>query len=251
MDEIENQKLKLKNDSINFLRQQNLRNKGLGAQAQFDGSKLAYQTSKTSIKILKDKFQRTKLELKTSLNQASNQYKSAISSSKDFTIESKINGKVYAINKNKGELINVQTPIASIGSRNNFIIEMLIDEVDITKIELNQVILISLDAYEKEVFEAKIVKIFPSKDERTQTFKIEGVFTKRPLKLFPGLTGEANIVISTKNNALTVPNEYVNESNQVNTKEGLLEVIIGIKNLERVEVISGIDSTALIYKLNN
>ena len=30
------------------------------------------------------KFQRTKLELKTSLNQASNQYKSAISSSKEI-----------------------------------------------------------------------------------------------------------------------------------------------------------------------
>jgi multidrug efflux pump subunit AcrA (membrane-fusion protein) len=127
---------------------------------------------------------------------------------------------------------------------------MLIDEVDITKIELNQVILITLDAYEKEVFEAKISKIYPTKNERTQTFKIEGVFTNRPKKLYPGLTGEANIVINTKNNVITVPNEYINENSELKTDKGLIKVVTGIKNLERIEIVSGIDSSTLIYKLN-
>lgn len=249
-DEINNAKLRVKNDSLNYLRQQNLRKKGLGAQAQYDASKLAYQTSTNAVKMLRDKYIRTELELNTNLNQATNHYKSAISNSKDFTITSKINGKVYKINSNKGELISVQSPIASIGSKKNYLIEMLIDEVDITKIELNQDIIIKLDAYEKEVFKAKIVKIYPSKDIRTQTFKIEGKFINRPKKLYPGLTGEANIIIQTRENILTIPNEYVNENNQVNTGKELIDVVVGIKNLEKIEIISGIDSSTLIYKLN-
>lgn len=248
-DEIRTALLRAKNDSINFIRQQNLKNNGIGTQAELDARILAFQSSKTSVDMLIDKYSRTELELKASLKQARNLYKSAVSSSDDFMIKSKIQGKVYLLNPKEGELITTQTPIANIGSSTHFIIEMLIDEVDITKIELNQVILITLDAYKKEVFEAKISKIYPTKNERTQTFKIEGYFTKQPSKLFPGLTGEANIVVSTKKNILTIPNEYLNENNQVKTREGLVDVVKGISNMERVEIISGLDSSSVIYKI--
>lgn len=248
LDEIKTAKLKAANDSVNFERQKTLWNRQIGSRTDYEMKKLTAETSETQVKMLQDKYLRTKYDLNTALNQANNQYRSALSNSKDFTITSKLSGTVYSITKKQGEIVNPQTPLATIGSSNSFIIEMLIDEVDITKISKGQTILLTLDAYSKKVFEAQVGKIYPAKDIRTQTFKVEGVFTQKPEKLYPGLTGEANIVISTKKNVLTVPNEYINENSEVNTSDGLKYVKTGLSTLEYTEILSGIDSTTAITK---
>lgn len=49
--------------------------------------------------------------------------------------------------------MNTMEPLASVGSANNFIIELLVDEVDIVKIKVDQKTLVTLDAYGTEVFE--------------------------------------------------------------------------------------------------
>ena len=173
-DEIKTAELNAQNAKVNFTRQQNLWNQNIGSKAELDARLLAYETAKTQVNMLKDKLRRSQYELNAALNQARIQFQSASTNSKDFTIASKINGTCYAINKKKGEIISAQTPIAVIGSSSRFIVEMLIDEVDIARVKRGQKILVTLDAYKNEVFEAKITKIYPSKDQRTQTFKVEG-----------------------------------------------------------------------------
>jgi HlyD family secretion protein len=247
--EISNAQLKLKNDSINFERQKSLWSQNIGSKAEYDSKKLIYETSQTALKMLIDKLARTKYELNTALSQAMVQYQTAQNNAKDFTIFSKINGKVYTKNKNQGELVSAQMPIATIGSKDQYILEMLIDEVDITKLKLGQTILVTLDAYKKKVFEAKLSKIYPSKDLRTQTFKVEGIFTNRPEILYPGLSGEANIIINTKSNVLSIPNKYLSEDNKVMTENGLVEVTIGLQSMESTEIIKGLDADTYIYKL--
>ena len=123
-----------------------------------------------------NKFYRTKKELETQAKQAQNTYKSSKINTDEYTVTSKINGKVYALYKNTGEIVTTMEPLASVGSATDFIIEMLVDEVDIVKIEKGQKALITLDAYSSEVFEARINKIYPQKDSRSQTFKIEALF---------------------------------------------------------------------------
>ncbi|NNJ56739.1 MAG: HlyD family efflux transporter periplasmic adaptor subunit [Bacteroidia bacterium] len=248
-DEIKNAELNAQNAKVNFDRQQNLWNQNIGSKVELDARKLTYETATNQVKMLQDKLKRNQYELNAALNQARIQYQTAATNTKDFTIVSKINGMCYSINKSKGELISAQMPIATIGSSSKFIIEMLIDEVDIAQLELNQKILVTLDAYKNNVFEARIVKIYPSKDQRTQTFKVEGEFVTKPEKLFPGLSGEANIVISSKDNIVTIPNEYISENDEVNTDDGMLKVQIGVKNMEMSEIISDIDTSLKIYPL--
>jgi multidrug efflux pump subunit AcrA (membrane-fusion protein) len=247
-DEIKTAKLKLANDKLNYQRQKSLWDKNIGSKAQLDAQRLIFETTETQVKMMQDRYKRTSSELKTALNQASVQYKSAETSTKDFAIQSRMIGKVYALNAEPGEIINPQKSIASIGSSNNFILEMLIDEVDITKLELGQKIILTLDAYKKQAFEAKITKIYPAKDERNQTFKVEGEFTTLPKKLYPGLTGEANIIIAQRDNVLTIPNEYINAEGMVNTDDGLTPITIGLQSMQETEVLSGIDSSTVIYK---
>ena len=238
-DEIETASLKYKNDSINFLRQQNLWNQKIGSKSDYDTKKLNYQMASNNLSLLKNKYNSTKNELKTAFNQAQNNYKTSLINTKDFTITSKINGKIYALYKEPGELVTMQEPLASIGSANNFIIELLVDEVDIVRISKNQEVIITLDAYNGAIFSGKISKIYPKKDARNQTFKVV---------LYPGLSGEANIIIDKKENVLTIPKEYLIENNKVKTDEGLITILTGLQNMEDIEVLSGITKNTYIYK---
>ncbi|SFJ33026.1 efflux RND transporter periplasmic adaptor subunit [Olleya namhaensis] len=248
LDEIEAANLKYKNDSVNFFRQQNLWNQNIGSKADFDNKQLNYQLSKNSWTLLKNKYNQTKNQLNTNVKQAKNTYQTSLINTKDFTVKSTINGKVYALYKASGELINTMEPIASIGSASTFIIEMLVDEVDIVKIIKNQDVLITLDAYNGKVLEGKVSKIYPKKDERNQTFKVEAVFVNPPDVLYPGLSGEANIVISKKQNVLTIPKSYITGNNQVQTDAGLVTITTGLGDLESIEVLDGITKDTYIYK---
>ena len=246
--EIETATLKFKDDSINYYRQSNLWKQNIGSKAQYDSKKLNYQLSKNALKLLKDKLKRTENELKVQLQQAENNYETSLITTQDFTITSKIDGKVYALYKEPGEIITTQEPLAAIGSENNFVIEMLIDEVDIISINLGQDVLITLDAYNKQVFNARITKIYPKKDARNQTFLVEAIFTVAPKKLYPGLSGEANIIIAQHKDVLTIPKSYLIDNNRVSTDDGLKTVKIGLQSLEFVEILSGISEQTVIYK---
>lgn len=247
-DEIRAARLQVQNDSVNFFRQKNLWDQNIGSEVEYDSRKLAYELSSSNLSLLVSNYERTKNELRTKVIQAENNYKTAQITTGDFTVESKINGTVYALYKNHGESISILEPLAAIGSSHDFVVEMLVDEVDIVKIEVGHPTIISLDAYQDEVFEAVVSKIYPRKDERTQTFMVEAVFNTPPSVLYPGLAGEGNIVVGKKEKALTIPREYIIDNNKVRTEDGLIELELGLQNLEFVEVLSGIDEDTDILK---
>ena len=250
-DDIETATLRYKNDSINFYRQKNLWNQKIGSKVDYDTKKLNFEISANNLRTLKNNYSRTKNELITAFKQAQNNYQTSLINTKDFTIKSKINGKIYALNKEPGEIVTTMEPLASIGSATNFIIEMLVDEVDIVRISENQEVIITLDAYNNAVFKGRVSKIYPKKDDRNQTFKIEAIFNKAPTILYPGLSGGANIIIAKKDNVLTIPKTYLINNNKVKTNEGLITIETGLQNLELIEVRSGITKNTYIYKPEN
>ncbi len=248
LDEIEAAILKTKNDSANYYRQKNLWEQNIGSEVEYETRKLAYELSSSNLQVLTGNYERMKNELKTKLIQAENNYKTALIATDDFTVSSKINGTVYELYKNQGELVSTLEPVAAVGSSDKFVIELLVDEVDIVKLGLEQKALITLDAYQSELFEAKINKIYPRKDQRSQTFKIEALFVAPPEVLYPGLAGEGNIIIVQKEDVLTIPKDYLIDGNKVKTGDGIVEIAIGIQNLERVEVLSGLDEKTYILR---
>ncbi|MGB5378790.1 efflux RND transporter periplasmic adaptor subunit [Muriicola sp.] len=248
LEKIEAGELQLFNDSINFKRQQNLWEQRIGSQAQYDAQKLAYELSGNNVRALKMSYEQTRNDLETKYRQAANSYKNSANTTRDFVIESKINGTVYALYKNPGELITTMEPVASVGSSEVFVVEMLVDEVDIVKIQIGQKALITLDAYPSVTFETRINKIYPKKDDRSQTFKIEATFDSPPNTLYPGLSGEGNIIIQQKKDVLVIPKAYLIGDSRVETENGEVEISIGLQDLQYVEILSGIDSGTYILK---
>lgn len=247
-EEIESAKLKLSNDSISYFRQKNLWEQKIGSKAEYDNRKLAYDISRRTLTRLENDYARTRNELQTQVEQAQNQYKSSLVTFGDFTIKSKLDGTVYALNKNPGELVSSLEPIASVGCTNNFLIELLVDEVDVVKIEVGQQVIVTLDAYEDRAFEAVVSKILPEKDFRNQTFTIEAAFVNPPDRLYPGLSGEANVVVAEKEKVLAIPTSYLVNGTSVETENGPVEIVTGLRNLDYVEVVSGLSKEDYILK---
>ena len=247
-DEIDAAILKFKNDSINYYRQKNLWEQRIGSKLQYDTKKLTYELALNQLKLIKNKYNRTKNELKTRVKQAQNSFNASSIATDDYTITSKMDGKVYALFKAPGEIITSMEPIAAIGSANRFVIKLLVDEVDIVKINTEQDVLIDLEAYADTIFKAQVSKIYPKKDERNQTFTVEAIFIDPPEILYPGLSGEANIIIAKKDSVLAIPKSYLIDNDKVKTDEGIVKVKTGLQNMDAIEILSGINKETYIYK---
>jgi len=247
-DDIEVARLTMQQDSVDFMRQKRLRENNIGTEAEYDRRKLAYEVSKKTLARLEDELIRTRIQLETKLEQARNTYETTLTNAQDYTVTSKIDGKVYGLYKEVGEFVNFQEPVAAIGSSSKFIIEMLVDEVDIARVFPDQQVIITLDAFEDQAFRARITRILPQKDERTQTFTIEAKFEESPPSLYAGLSGEANIIIRRKDNVLLIPREYLMDQDKVRTEEGVIGVTTGLMSMEEVEILSGLDTTTYLYR---
>ena len=167
----------------------------------------------------------------------------------DYIIKSEIAGRVYSLSKEKGEMINTQSPVAIIGDANKFYIELQVDEYDISKLKKGKKTIVSLDSYKGQSFEAVIEKIYPLMNDKTKSFKVDAVFTTEPENLFPNLSAQANIVIEVKEKVLTIPraylidNEYVYLANKEKRK-----VKTGLMDYEKVEIVAGLTSKDAIVK---
>lgn len=235
-------------DSANYVRQQNLWNKNIGSRVELENRKLKLELGQKKRDGLIRKYKQTEIELENFYQQSQTSLKKAQSNLSDYTIQSKIDGKVYTLFKKEGERISPQEPFAEVGRSDQFVIEMRIDEVDIANVALNQKVLITLDAYAGQVFEGLLSKIYPQKDDQTQTFKVEAKFLNPPKVLYAGLSGEANIIFAQKTNVISIPIECLMDQSKVKTPDGTLSVETGIKTMDRIEILSGIDTSSQILK---
>jgi multidrug efflux pump subunit AcrA (membrane-fusion protein) len=242
-------KSKLKNDSSLFERQNNLWQQQIGSRVELEQRQLALDNSRTAYQSAIIKYNDIKRQLNYSASQSKKNFQISSKQEKDFTIKSEIDGVVYDLSKKKGEIVNPQTSIATIGDGSSFILEMQVDEYDIFKIKMGQLVLVTLDSYKGKVFEATVTKINPLMNERSKTFMVEATFVKQPNVLYPNITFEANIVLRSKDKALLIPRSYMIDDNMVMKANGdKVQVKTGLKDFQQIEILSGISLSDEIQK---
>jgi multidrug efflux pump subunit AcrA (membrane-fusion protein) len=243
---IELSEKKRANDSLLFIRQKNLWQQNIGSKIAFEQKELNYENAKVNLATARIHYQNLKRQLQLASDQSKNNLEIAQILEDNSVIKSEVNGIVYSINKEIGEFINGTEPAAVIGA-DDFIIELNIDELDIVKIKKGQQVFIRMDSYKAAIFTAKIIGIDPIMNIRTRSFKAEAVFIQKPTKLFPNLTVEGNILIHTKENAVTIPRNYLVNDSLVQLKGGVLQKVeIGLMDYDFVEIKSGLSKTTLI-----
>ncbi len=239
-------KKKLSNDSIMLVRQKALWNQNIGKKIDLEEKLLSYENAKVNLKQAEVSYQNLSRQLKLNSNQSKNNLRIAQSNENELIIRSEMDGYIYKINAKQGEFASSMAPLAVVG-KENFIIELNVDEFDIVNIKVGQKVIVTMDSYKKQAFNAQISFIYPMMNERTRAFKVEAVFTTIPSVLFPNLTLEANIIISEKKNALTIPTSFLVNDSSVMLSDGTIKKIkIGLKDYTLTEIISGIDKNTKI-----
>ena len=108
-----------------------------------------------------------------------------------------------------------------------------------------------MDSYKGQVFEAIVTKIEPLMNEQSRSFTVNAQFISKPAVLYPNLSAEANIVINTKERALTIPRNYlIGDSVVLVNKDERRRVNVGLRDYQKVEILSGLSASEVIYKPN-
>jgi len=240
---------KFKLDSSIYFRQKNLWAQQVGTRIELEQKEMAFENSKTNYLSSIQRYRDLTRQISFSADQSKKTVEISARLQQDFTLRSKMNGVVFSISKNKGELVTPQMPIAVIGNPNSFILEMQVDENDIMLLNLNQAIIVRLDSYKNEVFEASVTKIYPYMNERSKTFLVEARFSQAPKKLFPFMNFEASIILKKKDKALLVPRNYLIGDSLITLKGGeKRKVKTGLKDFQQAEIIQGLSKTDELLK---
>ncbi len=219
------------------------------SEVDFEKVENAYKNSKINYESSKKQLSQLKAQLQNEQNKNSINLKINQKTQSDFNIKSAFSGQLFDVFVKEGTLISPQIPLAIIGQKNTYLLELDVDENDMVRIQINQSILVTMDSYKNQVFEAKVDKIYPIMDERSRTFKIEAHFINPPPKLYPNLSAEANIVIQTKKNAITIPKEYLLPNDFVLvTQTQKRKVKTGLSDYQKVEILDGLNAQETIYK---
>jgi HlyD family secretion protein len=242
-------KAKLDNDALMLQRQRNLWQQQIGTQNDLDAKELAYKNSSIAYESARLRYEELQKQVSFQEKQALKNVQISQTAEGDYTIKSNADGRVYHILVKKGEMVTIQNPAALVGAANDFYLELQVDEYDIARVKPGQKILLSMDSYKGQVFEATVERVIPLMNDKTRSFTVEAGFAKRPPALYPSLTCEANIVIQTKEKALTIPRSYLqnNETVLLANKQPR-KVTTGLKDYQKVEILRGLTANDVIYK---
>lgn len=234
---------KMHNDSLLYIRQKNLWQQQIGSKIEFEQKELAWQNSKASYFSSIVHYKDLKRQLDFNASQSKKNLSISNRLAEDYNLRSDLDGMVFSLNKEKGEIVTVQTPLAVIGDSKQFILELQVDEYDIINIRKGLTVLVTLDSYKGKVFEAKVAKIIPLMNEQTRTFVVEAEFVVTPPRLYPNISFEANIVLASKAKALLIPRNYLlNDSIVVKSNGDKVKVKTGLKDYQKIEILSGISA---------
>jgi multidrug efflux pump subunit AcrA (membrane-fusion protein) len=126
-----------------------------------------------------------------------------------------------------------------------------VDETDIALLEKGQQIVYTIDAYKDKEFKGTVEEEYPRISPGNKTSRvISTVEIPNGLKVFSGMSVEANIVIAEKKNILVIPREYLSAEKTVKVKgkDEPVKVETGVSDLQFVEILSGITESDEIVK---
>jgi RND family efflux transporter MFP subunit len=160
----------------------------------------------------------------------------------DYVITAPMDGVVLRRDGEVGEIAEVGQILFRIGVPKPLQVVAEVNEEDIPRVALDQVVLFRTDAFPDGKLSGKVREITPMGDVVAKTYRIKvSLPDDTPLK--PGMSVEANIVTREKPNALLVPADavrdnavYVIDGNRVRRRT----VKIGIRGTRAVEILSGL-----------
>jgi RND family efflux transporter MFP subunit len=144
-------------------------------------------------------------------------------------------GTRLAINDRVMRIANVQPE--------NLVMRAAVDEEDIVRVRLDQVVRLTLYALPGEVLAGKVTRVYDEADPNRRTFEVDVQLVPPDKRLAPGMTGELAFIMDAKDKAVVIPSQAVQNGCVWLVRENKLVKAtpqIGLTSVERVEVVSGL-----------
>ena len=243
---------KMRFDSLQHQRFSSLMASEAISQREYEQAQLQYESSQREVSALQQQVRQVNLNSALQAQQAENQLRIANTSQQNTQLKSFGEGLVYEVFKYPGDMVYPNQPLAIIGSK-NLIAKLMIDETDLGKIKLGQVVLLTMDAFPDQIFHAEITRIYPMLNRVEQSIRVDAVLSDPLPQTMYGLNVEANIVIREETNALVIPKSLLLPGDSVlvitDKTEHKVKIQRGVEDAQRVQVLSGLDKTSrLILK---
>lgn len=244
-------KQKYEHDQLNASRYTELSKDKAVSEKDAEQARLQAKASLTEYRSLQQQYKAQKNELSANLLNARQQLALQNQSKEGKVLTSPINGKVFRVNFEEGELVQSGQPVLMVGIENKFKLELLVDERDISKIKLGQTVYFETDVFEGKQFEARISKIVPVLQKENRSFMVEAE-VQTTEAFFPQSSVEANILIQKNAKALVIPSEYLLPGDSVTVQRDndsrKMKVVPGIKNGSWVEIQKGLKAGDIVSK---
>jgi len=240
---------KARTDSLNYARYSRLVQTNAVSKMDFDNTRLQYQSSVSSLKVLKKNLADLRHTLNLNLANARSQYDVQQQTNDYYSITAKADGVVLSVNKKTGDYVKPGDQIAQIGAGAT-VIKLYVAEDDIKRVKVGQTALISLNSSREHIYKAIVTKIYPQFNTDQQAFTIDARFTDQPAESINGTQLQGNIIIEDKKDALVIPSYYLLPGDAVLVKGHQEKVAVktGIRTLDYTEILGGITAHDILIQ---
>lgn len=229
-------------------------------QQQLKLARLQVKNAQTTLKTAED----ASLELSnahnritqanTALNNAQRQNQVAIQLAANNLAQASVtapfDGSVIGWSVNRGDYVTPGLPLAQFQDLKDLRLVLSVNELDFPKIMLGAPVKITFDAYPEKSYQASVVwrsQASITDNQSLQSFPIKVWFNNAEDLIRPGMSGDAQITVGTRQNILAVP------IGAIEKKEGKyfvrllkaeqpesVEITVGLSTLDKVEVLTGL-----------
>lgn len=159
-----------------------------------------------------------------------------------YTITAPMDGVVLRQDGEVGEIAETGSVLFRVGEPKPLQVEAEVNEEDIPRVSVGQLVLFRTDAFPDRRIEGKVREITPMGDSVAKTYRIRiDLPDDTPLRI--GMSVEANIVTREKPNAVLIPADAVQGSYVYVLDGGVArrrEIKVGIRGTRAIEVLEGL-----------
>ncbi|KYH28005.1 efflux RND transporter periplasmic adaptor subunit [Clostridium colicanis] len=206
------------------------------AKLGVEQAKAAYNQANTGVK-----------QAQAAYNQAKVAYDQAVKALQDAVITSPVDGVVYAVNVEKGEMASSAQPIVTIKSIDKVYVNVDVTEKLVTKLQTGSKINLKIPSVSDKKLTGVITMINPVANGQNNLYKVEIEVDNKEHKINSGMFAQVEFNTDEKKNVMVVNSEAVTDDNEKqivyleeNGKAVAKEVKTGLDNGEYVEIKSGL-----------
>ena len=215
--------------------------------------RLAKQGTMTAVdlerqrRVVKQLEQKLELENVTNAQQLArieNDLKVAYRNRSKMTVRSPVEGVISAVFTNVGDLISSGEPVATLIADSR-VVEAKISEENFAGLKVGQHATLRFLSYGPVQYPGTVQKILPAADPLTQRYMVHLSVEIDPKLLVPGITGEVNIVVDARDNAIIIPRRALFGRGVFVVNNGRVElrtVEVGFASLNSVEIVRGVNA---------